>query len=75
MVAPSLPAFAAALPDSTGIFTFSKNRMPYLLTIWFRGFTQRHPTQSSGGVSSDRPEAISYFEKTNISFLSQLQKL
>jgi hypothetical protein len=42
MVALSLPAFAAALPDSTGIFTFSKNRMLYVLTIWFLGITQRY---------------------------------
>jgi hypothetical protein len=44
MVAPSFPAFAAAFPDSTGMLTFSKNRMLYLLTIWFFGFTQRHLT-------------------------------
>src|SRR5436190_2061127 len=41
MVAPSFPAFAAALPDSTGMLTFSKNRMIHLLTVWFLGFTQR----------------------------------
>jgi hypothetical protein len=29
---------AAAFPDSTGIFTLSKNRMVYLLMIWFLGF-------------------------------------
>jgi hypothetical protein len=39
--APSLPAFAAAFPDSTGMLTFNKNRRLYLLTIWFLGFTQR----------------------------------
>jgi hypothetical protein len=32
MVAPSFPAFAAAFPDSTGMLTFSKKRMAYLLT-------------------------------------------
>jgi len=37
-----LPAFAAAFPDSTGMLTFSKNRMIHLLTIWFLGFTPRH---------------------------------
>jgi hypothetical protein len=32
MVAPSFPAFAAALPDSTGMLTFSKNRMLHILS-------------------------------------------
>jgi hypothetical protein len=30
------------VPDSTGMLTFSKNRMIHLLTVWFLGFTQRH---------------------------------
>ena len=40
MVEPSFPVLAAAFPDSTGMLTFSKNRMVHLLTIWFLGFMQ-----------------------------------
>jgi hypothetical protein len=51
MVAPSFPAFAAMFPDSTGMLTFSKNRMLYLLKVWLLGFIQRHltPRFSGGG--------------------------
>jgi hypothetical protein len=41
MVAPSLPAFAAAFPDSTGMLTFSKNRIAYLLTVCRVGSVRR----------------------------------
>src|SRR5512137_3182374 len=33
IVAPSLPAFAAAFPDSTVMLTFNKNRIAHLLLI------------------------------------------
>jgi hypothetical protein len=33
IVAPSLPIFAAALPDPTGMLTFSKKRMLHLQTV------------------------------------------
>src|SRR5512132_3790515 len=33
MVAPSFPAFAAAFPDSTGMLTFTKNRIGHLLDV------------------------------------------
>jgi hypothetical protein len=41
MVEPSFPTFAAAFPDSTGMLTFSKNRIVHLLTVWLFGFAQR----------------------------------
>jgi hypothetical protein len=40
IVEPSIPAFAALFPDSTGMLTLSKNRMAHLLTVWFFRFTQ-----------------------------------
>jgi hypothetical protein len=34
MVSPSFPALAAAFPDSTGMFTFTKNRIKHLPLVY-----------------------------------------
>jgi hypothetical protein len=73
MVAPSFPALAAAFPDSTGMLTFSKNRMIHLLTIWFLVSRIQHKAQLAL-LAIGLKRSVS-FEKTDISFLSQLQNL
>src|SRR3972149_11840055 len=54
MVAPSFPAFAAVFPASTGMLTFSKNRMSHLLMFSAARFSQRYLTRRSPAVAALR---------------------
>src|SRR5439155_997092 len=49
MVSPSLPALAAAFPDSAGMVTFSRNRIAHLPDVWVRG---EHPTSGRKSAGS-----------------------